>query len=304
MCVSLLLSLSLSLLLSLLLLFRMSLTVKQANGSSVTVEIDNFDMTLLSLKEKIATVTSIDVDSQRVVYRGKILRDDTATLNFLGIQQGDAIHVVASKGPPGGVPSPPNTTTQTPPEAQRSNDTNVTESTNPYGNLFNAGSSSHGMNLPSSTGTGTGTGGGLNMASVFGSGMPQGAPSPEQFEAIMQLMQSNPQLMQELLASHPETAHLSAEEVNAMMVLSRGMMTRQQQQQEPSSMASAFTPPPSSSEAGAAVNNMSVEEERILFKSQLDSLREMGFPNEEANLQALRISGGNVDLAIARLLGE
>ena len=42
---------------------------------------------------------------------------------------------------------------------------------------------------------------------------------------------------------------------------------------------------------------------RETYAIQLQSLVEMGFPNEEANLQALAATGGNVEAALERLLG-
>eukprot|EP00755_Sulcionema_specki_P028463 Sspe_Gene.89948::Locus_61603_Transcript_5_6_Confidence_0.222_Length_1291::g.89948::m.89948/K04523/UBQLN, DSK2; ubiquilin len=42
----------------------------------------------------------------------------------------------------------------------------------------------------------------------------------------------------------------------------------------------------------------------VLYAVQLDQLQALGFPNREANLAALQASGGNIDLALNRLLGE
>jgi ubiquilin len=46
------------------------------------------------------------------------------------------------------------------------------------------------------------------------------------------------------------------------------------------------------------------QEPRERFAAQLQQLQAMGFPNESANLAALQMAGGNVEFAIARLLGE
>ncbi len=39
-----------------------------------------------------------------------------------------------------------------------------------------------------------------------------------------------------------------------------------------------------------------------LYDAQLQQMADMGFPNREANLAALALAGGNVDVAINRLL--
>ncbi|TPX42419.1 hypothetical protein SeMB42_g05129 [Synchytrium endobioticum] len=48
----------------------------------------------------------------------------------------------------------------------------------------------------------------------------------------------------------------------------------------------------------------SIEEVRTRYQSELETLTSMGFTNEEVNIRALRISGGNVQSAIEFLLGQ
>jgi ubiquilin len=38
------------------------------------------------------------------------------------------------------------------------------------------------------------------------------------------------------------------------------------------------------------------------YKDQLEKMAEMGFTNKEANIQALQATGGNVEMALERLL--
>lgn len=40
---------------------------------------------------------------------------------------------------------------------------------------------------------------------------------------------------------------------------------------------------------------------RVIYRDQLNQLREMGFPNEEANIAALQQASGNIHFAIERL---
>ncbi|CAG9317244.1 unnamed protein product [Blepharisma stoltei] len=47
---------------------------------------------------------------------------------------------------------------------------------------------------------------------------------------------------------------------------------------------------------------MAAQNPREIFSAQLQRMKEMGFINEEANIKALQASGGNVELAIERLL--
>jgi ubiquilin len=50
-----------------------------------------------------------------------------------------------------------------------------------------------------------------------------------------------------------------------------------------------------------AVNTVAPEQ---LYATQLSQLQEMGFIDTEANIQALRSTGGNVHAAVERLLGN
>lgn len=50
-----------------------------------------------------------------------------------------------------------------------------------------------------------------------------------------------------------------------------------------------------------AVNTVPLEQ---LYAAQLSQLQDMGFIDAEANMQALRATGGNVHAAVERLLGN
>ena len=49
----------------------------------------------------------------------------------------------------------------------------------------------------------------------------------------------------------------------------------------------------------AATNNQNL---RQVYAVQLQSMRDMGFINDEANIAALKETGGNVNAAVERLL--
>lgn len=71
----------------------------------------------------------------------------------------------------------------------------------------------------------------------------------------------------------------------------------------PFSMFSApFSPAAAPSTASTASPSAAPVDPRVRFASQLQQMREMGFPNDEANLQALIATGGNVHAAVDRIL--
>ena len=71
--------------------------------------------------------------------------------------------------------------------------------------------------------------------------------------------------------------------------------------------ASLFAPAPNSGSTPAAVAPAApaapAVEPRVQYANQLQQLQDMGFPDAEANLQALVRTRGNVNAAVERLLG-
>lgn len=81
----------------------------QASGSSLTVNIKSMnstqktvavqitdDMKVLQLKERIESTLKIPAVSQRLIFQGKVIKDDQI-LRVYGIKDGQTIHLVSSK---------------------------------------------------------------------------------------------------------------------------------------------------------------------------------------------------------------
>ena len=89
----------------------LKLTMKQNSGQQFDVEIKQDESTVLDLKKACAEkVGGITAEEIRLIYKGKILKDDNTLVDYK-IADGDTVHLVKSKAP--GSQSQPAPTTAT-----------------------------------------------------------------------------------------------------------------------------------------------------------------------------------------------
>jgi ubiquilin len=318
----------------------MPITVKLANGTQHSVEVSNFGISVADLKKQLADPLEIPAEEQRIILRGKVLKDDSV-LSAMGMEDGSVIHVVRSRK--AAAPAP--VATQTSPSTQTSSQTpsaptssavpsqpaQTETSANPYAALMSTFGATQpqqpagGANAFSAAGNPF-----ANMGMGMGMGLGRaGEPSPQQVAEIMQnpimqqMMQqalSDPQFMQYVVQSSPQLAGLPPEQQQAVIQMMRNPYMMQQMM---SMMGGAgangglnqFPPPPAqgSPSAAAPIAGFSPSffaplppqgNPREIYREQLQQLREMGFPNEDANIAALQQAQGNVQFALERLLGS
>ncbi|KAH9582020.1 Ubiquitin-associated domain [Trypanosoma melophagium] len=291
----------------------MSVTIKLSNGTQKTLEVPDLGITVAKFKEMAALVTEIPVAEQRVVLRGRVLKDGDI-LSAVGMEHGQALHIVRGKS----TPKPTTSSTSAQPTSESSGQqtsSNVqprSEVNNPYMSL--AG------NPPAS--------GGAPMNSFMNPG--QGFPmSPELagqmlqnpvFSQYVQEMMRNPQLMQQLMQGmnfgQTDNSLMDMQSaLNNPLLLQHTMqlMSNPAFMQQMMQMMGGGSPGQNSPFLGqrnTQLPNPSMSagfpspqgDPRVIYQSQLQQLRDMGFPNEEANLAALQQAQGNLDFAIERLL--
>src|SRR5688572_16936599 len=73
---------------------EMTITVKCSNDTKYTITIDT-SKTILEFKQFIAEKSDIATDRQRLIYSGKVLKDDD-TLETCKIAEGHTVHMVRS----------------------------------------------------------------------------------------------------------------------------------------------------------------------------------------------------------------
>ena len=79
------------------------INVKCSNGKIVSVEAEPSN-TILEVKEKVAALTEVPANQQRLVYSGAVLKDPQ-TVDHYHVQDGHTVHMV--KGPPPAGSQPP-----------------------------------------------------------------------------------------------------------------------------------------------------------------------------------------------------
>lgn len=316
----------------------MSVTVKLVNGTQKTVEVPDLGITVSEFTKLTAPVVDIPADEQRVVLRGRVLKENDI-LSAVGMEHGNAVHIVRSKKkeaaaapakPAAETTSAPSATTAPPaPSTQPAVSQPASTSVNPYaalaGGAFGA--------APPTAGSGSAAMDNANWASAgFGAGW---TPSPDQAlqmmqnPMMMQLMQNamrDPQFVQQMMQSNPYLANMPPEVIQqtmqmmnnpemmrSMMSMMSGMSGAQGGGAAPTAGASlqqqqlAGSAAPPSGFGGAGFNPALFAppppqgDPREIYRDQLQQLREMGFPNEDANIAALQQSQGNISFAIERL---
>lgn len=303
----------------------MSVTIKFANGTQTVVPMPNFDgLTVQELRVHLAPLVSVEADSQRLVYKGRILKDSD-TMKQLGIADGHTIHLVkkgggavaeppASTAPPAAAaPAPSAPATASPaPVAPTAAVAPAPATANPYGALFGA-PPQQATRAPAPTVAGTAPGAARPQPSPGAAG--HASLEEALFESQIQTLCQNPQLLEQLLQGSPMYQMLGPEEralaiqqmqnpdvLRMMMGQARamaagggaGMGSAGGMAGHPGMMGPGGALPGAGAPAAATQS----------FTAELEQLRNMGFTNETANLSALRMSGGNVDMAVARLLGD
>ncbi|KAG5489933.1 hypothetical protein JKF63_00050 [Porcisia hertigi] len=311
----------------------MTVTIKLANGNQHAVEVSDFSITIADLKKQIEETLEIPADEQRIILRGKVLKDESV-LSSVGMEDGNVIHVVRSKKSVAAVsagnasstsaashpapslsalPSGPTPTQSAPQQAPA----------NPYAALMsNFGAP---QQHPRAPGAGENPFANIGMALGMGGESGQAAnASPQQMMDMMQnpmmqqMMQSvlnNPQFTQYLIQSSPQLAALSPDQQQSAIELMRNPFMMQQLTSMMGGLGGTGGIPASNSPSastpflGSGFNPAMFAppvpegDPRVLYREQLQQLRDMGFPNEEANLAALQQAQGNVQFALERLLG-
>ncbi len=82
---------------------ELTLTIKCSNADKATVTIDS-TATVLDLKHKITEQLSVPAAQQRLIYKGRVLKDES-TLDHYEIQNEHTVHMVKGAAPAGSTPA-------------------------------------------------------------------------------------------------------------------------------------------------------------------------------------------------------
>ncbi|KAI8620548.1 hypothetical protein BC830DRAFT_1077773 [Chytriomyces sp. MP71] len=230
---------------------NLTIHVKSSSEAKFSVEVAS-EASVLQLKEAIAahfaaSATPTPVDAQRVIFAGRVLKDEDSIASYK-ISDGSTVHLVRSNLPKAAAPSPsaaePAASSPANPSPAAASAPSTAAAASPLaGNPFAA--------LLGGAGTGAaGLGGGFAApglgSAAFGAdpaaGMPPGMDqmlNNPQMQASMAALMSNPQFMEMMIASNPQLANMPPE-MRAFMqsdafrrVMSDPNMLRQMMQMAP-----------------------------------------------------------------------
>lgn len=88
---------------------ELTLTIKCSNADKATVVIES-TATVFDLKQKIAEQLSVPATQQRLIYKGRVLKDESTLENY-DIQNEHTVHMVKGAAPAGSTPTPAPTNT-------------------------------------------------------------------------------------------------------------------------------------------------------------------------------------------------
>jgi len=339
----------------------MTINFKTTKGAKESITISK-TATVKELKDKIQEkATDLEAERQRVIYKGRVLKDDQ-TVEGCGLSDGQMVIVVAKKANkpkaattaasnPAPAPSTASTSSEQNPTTapNASTGANSDAQANPFAAFMNPGMGGmgNGMGMGGMPGMGMG---GMNpqmMQNMLQNPMVQQmmqqmAQNPQM---LQQMMQNNP-MLQQMMQNNPQAAAMlnnpqmlqamfNPQMLQAALQMNQAMASMRQAQQSDGStgstgssdtnsqassdananpFAAMFGVPPNAN--GAQQPNpfamfgqnfgqpqQPAQDTQVLYANQLNQLNNMGFTDAEANLNALKATGGNVQAAIDRLLG-
>lgn len=159
-----------------------TINIRYSNGSKLSLQI-KLDSTVDSFKAVLARNCDIPADQQRLIYKGRILKDDQ-TLKSYGLEADHTVHLVRGFAPP--APSPTTNTAG----SIGSGTLNNAQTNTRAADSGEAGAP--GTGLGASLLPGLGLGGLGGNAGLFGAGLPD-------FEQVQQQLTRNPDVMREIM---------------------------------------------------------------------------------------------------------
>ncbi|KAL1188498.1 Ubiquitin domain-containing protein DSK2b [Cardamine amara subsp. amara] len=183
-----------------------AVNIRCSNGTKFSVTA-SLDSTVESFKELVAQNCDVPANQQRLIYKGRILKDDQSLISY-GLQVDHTIHMVRGFVPSSAPPSAPAGNQTTAPSATRANDSP------------NLGGASQGESLFPGLGFNPLGGGANPMAGLFGSApldleqaQQQLAQNPNMVRDMMntpaiQNLMNNPEFMRSMIMSNPQMREL------------------------------------------------------------------------------------------------
>lgn len=286
--------------------WRMKVNIQATHDSKLELDLEPTN-TVLSVKQKISAhekMEGVAVEAIRLIYSGKILKDDEA-ISAVGIREGNTIHMVKSQK-----------------KAASGSSVAVTGPSVP--SVPTMGSAPSIPPIPSSAPSS----GLFGMPDLQDPAMLAGADAmmadPAMRQQMLEMMTANPELLRAAMQMNPAFSQMSPQMqemmlnpamLRIMMETSAAMRTGGSAGTGEGAAGAPFAMPPPGElppnimnligALGTLPGNapaVSSEPPEVRFAAQLQQLNEMGFWDRDENIRALLLTNGNVNAAIERLL--
>ncbi|KAL9173639.1 hypothetical protein ABFS82_02G001300 [Erythranthe guttata] len=182
-----------------------NVNIRCSNGSKFSVK-TILDSTVGEFKGVLAQNCDVPAEHQRLIYKGRILKDDQTLVSY-GLQADHTVHMVRGSAsaatPPTAVPTSANT--------------NGTTHAVGHGGLNPGGVGVAGTGASLFPGLNLGALGGTEASSVFGAGLPE-------FEQVQQQLTQNPNMMREIMNMPAIQSLMNNPEIMRSLIMSNPQM--------------------------------------------------------------------------------
>ncbi|KAG8364451.1 hypothetical protein BUALT_Bualt19G0130200 [Buddleja alternifolia] len=183
---------------------QVNVNIRCSNGSKFSVK-TSLDSTVGEFKGALAQTCDVPAEQQRLIYKGRILKDDQTLLSY-GLQADHTVHMVrgsapaAAAAPPAAVPASAGNTESAPAVTQGGGAAGVGDA---GASLF--------------PGLGLGALGGSGASGLFGAGLPE-------FEQVQQQLTQNPNMMREIMNTPAIQSLMNNPEIMRSLIMSNPQM--------------------------------------------------------------------------------
>ncbi|KAH8497765.1 hypothetical protein Peur_073046 [Populus x canadensis] len=192
------------------------INIRCSNGAKFTVR-TSLESTVGVFKSLLAQNCDVPPDQQRLIYKGRILKDDQ-TLHSYGLQADHTIHMVRGFSPAPSAPAPAPAPTPAPVAAANpANPDTTTGVTRGVGSNEGRAFGLGGAGIGASLFPGLGSLGGGSPSGLFGDGLPE-------LEQVQQRLTQNPDMMREIMNTPAMQSLMNNPELIRSMMMSNPQM--------------------------------------------------------------------------------